>query len=61
MFGASYHKMSLYRFIKLMLVAPVDFFSGRKLYECNLIACLCVCSVFVLMFLMIWVIGVRDK
>ena len=31
--------MPLYRFIKLMLVAPVDFFSGRKLYECNLMAC----------------------
>ena len=35
--------MPLYRFIKLMLVAPVDFFSRKELYGCNLIACLCVC------------------
>ena len=38
MFGESYHEMPLYRLIKLMLVAPVDFFSGRKLYGCNVIA-----------------------
>ena len=31
--------MPLYRFIKLMLVVPVDFFSGRKLYVC-ITACL---------------------
>ena len=43
MFGESYHKMSLYRFITLVLVARVDFFSGRKLYENNSIACVCVC------------------
>ena len=32
--------MPLCRFIKLMVVAPVDFFSVRELYRCNLIACL---------------------
>ena len=31
--------MPLYRFTKLMLVAPVDLFSGRELYGRNLIAC----------------------
>ena len=34
--------MLLHRFIKLMLVAPVHFFSGRDLFGCNLIACVCV-------------------
>ena len=44
--------MPLYRFIRLMLVAPIDFFSGRKLYGCNrLLVCVCVC--FVLMLLVI--------
>ena len=48
--GGSHYAMPLYRFIKLMLVAPVDFFSGRELYGCNLIACVCVYFVFVLTF-----------
>ena len=41
MFGGSCHKipMPLYRFIELMLVVPVEFFSGTELYGCNLIAC----------------------
>ena len=38
--------MPVYRFIKLMQVAPVDFFSGKELYGCNLIACVCVCVLF---------------
>ena len=38
--------MSLYRFIKLMLVAPVDFFNGSGLYDCNLIACVGVLFLF---------------
>ena len=50
--------MPLYRFIKLVLVAPVDFFSGRELYGCN---CLLVCMCFVLTFFVIWTIGVPDK
>ena len=50
--------MPLYRFIKLVLVAPVDFLSRRKLYGCNrLLVCMC----FVLTFFVIWTIGVRDK
>ena len=40
--------MPLYRFIKLMLVAPVDYFSRRKLCGCNLISC--VCAFFALTF-----------
>ena len=35
--------MPLYRYIKPMLVAPVDFFCGRELYRRNLIACVRVC------------------
>ena len=35
--------MPLYRFITLMLVAPIDFFSARKLYG-GVIDCLCVCG-----------------
>ena len=42
-FGGSHFKMPLYRYIKPMLVAPVDFFCGRKLYRRNLIAFVCVC------------------
>ena len=38
--------MPLYSFTRSMLVAPVDFFSGRKLYGCNLIASGCVCVYF---------------
>ena len=50
--------MPLYRFIKLILVAPVDFFSGGNLCGCNrLFVCVC----FVLTFFVIWTIGVRDK
>ena len=30
--------MPLYRLVKLMLVAPVDFFSRRELYGDNLVA-----------------------
>ena len=33
--------MPLYRFIKLMLVAPIVFFSGRN--NMGVIDCLCVC------------------
>ena len=33
--------MPLYRFITLMLVAPINFFSGRNYMD--VIDCLCVC------------------
>ena len=50
MLGGGYHKMPLYRFIKLMLVSPVDLCSGRELHGCNLIAGVCVRFVLVMMF-----------
>ena len=39
--------MPLYKFIKLVLVAPVNFFlCERELYGCNLIACVFCFDVF---------------
>ena len=51
--------MPLYRFIEVMLVAPVDFSAGGN--NVGVIDCLCVCMCFVLSFFVIWTIGVRDK
>ena len=53
--------MPLYRFITLMLVAPINFFSGRNYMDVIDCLCVCVCVCFVLTFFVIWTIGVRDK
>ena len=67
MLGGSYHKMLLYKFIKLMLVAPVDFFQRDRTiwmkFDCLCVracvrVCVCVCFVFVLTFSMIWIIRI---
>ena len=48
--------MPLYKYTKLMLVAPIDFLVGGNYMGVN--DCLFVC---VLTFFVIWTIGVRDK